>query len=143
MASNLNEPQMKDLGLTGIYGIDFYTPQLPASDYPMNQSFIDAYRKLYPNEYPNMDAFGGWLAVNLFLQGVKATGGDTTPAKLIQAMSTMSLDTPAGKYTMSPYKTIYTGTSDFFMMKTEDVGGGRFAWVPVYTYKQIEHTEAP
>jgi branched-chain amino acid transport system substrate-binding protein len=144
MASNLNEPQMKDLGnLTGIYGIDFYTPMLSDADYPMNKSFIDAYHKLYPDENPNMDAFGGWLAVNLFLQGVKATGGDTTPDKLVEAMSTLSLDTPAGQYTMMPYQTAYVGKSDFFMMKTEDVGDGRIAWVPVYTYKQIEHTAAP
>ena len=140
MASNLNEPQLRDLGdLTGIYGIDFYTPQLPAADYPMNQQFVDDYRKMYPDEYPNMDAYGGWLAVNMFLQAVKATNGDTTPSKLIQAMSTMTLDSPAGKYTMSPYQTMYVGTGDVFMMKTEDVGGGRIAWVPVYTYKQVLH----
>ena len=95
MASNLNEPQLRDLGnLTGIYGIDFYTPELPEAEYPLNKQFVEDYRKLYPDEYPNMDAYGGWLAVNLFLQGVKATGGDTTPAKLIEAMSTMTARLP-------------------------------------------------
>ena len=140
MASNLNEPQMRDLGnLTGIYGIDFYTPQLPDAEYPLNRQFVEDYRTLYPDEYPNMDAYGGWLAVHLFLEAVKATGGDTTPSKLVEAMSTISLDSPAGKYTMSPYETMYVGTGDVFMMKTEDVGGGRIAWVPQYTYKQVLH----
>ena len=72
----------------------------------------------------------------LSLRGVKVTGGDTTPATLIEAKSTMSFDTPSGKVTMSPYKGAYIPTRDFFVSKTETVGD-RITWVPVYTYSQV------
>lgn len=83
-----------------------------------------------------MDSFGGWLAVNLFLEAVKKTNGDTSPKALIDAMSTISLDTPAGNYTMSPYQDAYIGTGDFYITKSVKIGD-RYAWEPVYTYKQV------
>ena len=60
---------------------------------------------MYDGEYPTMQSFGAWLAVKLFAGAVEETGGDTTPAKLIEAMSSVTIDTPAGPYTMSEYRT--------------------------------------
>ena len=140
MASNLSEPQLQDLGDTAVdlIGGEFYTPQI---DNPINKAFVDAYRAQWGGEYPPMQAFGAWLAVNMFAEAVKKTNGDTTPAALIEAMSTMSLDTPAGPYTMSPYQTAFIGTGNYYMMKVQKLDGDRLAWVPVFTYEQVLHDQ--
>ena len=100
-------------------------------------AFVAAYQKLYPGEYPPPQAFGGYQAVELFLQGVKATGGDTTPATLIEAMSTITLDTPAGSVTMKPYQDAFIPVRDWYILETKEVDG-RVAWVPIYTFEQVE-----
>ena len=87
-----------------------------------------------------MQSFGAWLAVNLFAGAVEANGGDTTPAKLIEAMSTVTIDTPAGPYKMSTYQDMYVGTGSYFMMETKMVGD-RIAWVPVFSYDDLLHEQ--
>ena len=135
MANNFVEEQLVELGEAGlgIVGCDIYTPVL---DNALNDEFTAAYQKLYPNELPTTQGYTGWLAVMLYNEALKRTGGDTTPAKVIEAMSTISIDTPAGKVTMSPYKDVYIGTRDFLMVETQKVGEG-ISWVPVHTYEQV------
>lgn len=121
MANNFVEEQLADLGEAGlgIVGCDIYTPLL---ENPLNAEYTAAYQKLYPDEPPSTQSYTGWVAVMLYKEALKLTGGDTTPAKVIEAMSTISIDTPAGKVTMSPYKDAYIGTRDFFIVTTERVG---------------------
>jgi len=135
MANNFVEEQLKDLGEAGlgIVGCDIYTPMI---ENPLNEEFTVGYQKLYPNELPTTQGYTGWIAVTLYNEALKLTGGDTTPAKVIEAMSTISIDTPAGKVTMSPYKDAYIGTRDFLMVKTEKVGEG-ISWIPIHTYEQV------
>jgi ABC-type branched-subunit amino acid transport system substrate-binding protein len=137
MSNNFSDEQLAELGDLGLgmVACDFYASTL---DNPLNKEFIAAYQKLYPNEYPTPQAFGGWQAVMLFAKALEATGGDASPAKTIPAMSTMTLDTPAGKVTMAPYKDAYIGTRDFFILESKDVGDGRITWVPKYTFEQVQ-----
>ncbi len=139
MASNLTEPQLADLGdnALGLIGGEFYTPEI---DSPLNTEFVEAYKAKYDGAYPTMQSFGAWLAVNLFAGAVEQTGGDTTPATLIDAMSSVTIDTPAGPYTMSEYQDMYVGTGSYFMMETKQVGD-RVAWVPVFTYENLLHEQ--
>jgi branched-chain amino acid transport system substrate-binding protein len=136
MSNNFSEQQLADLGQLSLNMIacDFYSPQL---DNEANKAFVAAYQKLYPGEYPPPQAYGGYQAVELFLQGVKSSGGDTSPAALIKAMSTITLTgMPGGDVTMQPYKGAYIPTRDWYIVKTEQVGD-RIAWVPIYTYEQV------
>lgn len=135
MANNFVEEQLIELGEAGlgIVGCDVYTPVL---DNPLNEEFTAAYQELYPNELPTTQGYTGWTAVMLYNEALKVTGGDTTPAKVIEAMSTISLETPAGKVTMSPYKDVYIGTRDFLMVETQQIGDA-ISWVPIYTYEQV------
>jgi branched-chain amino acid transport system substrate-binding protein len=139
MASNLTEPQLADLGDNGVglIGGEFYSPEV---DNPLNKEFVEAYKAKYDGEYPTMQSFGAWLAVNLFAGAVEANGGDTTPAKLIEGMSTVTIDTPAGPYKMSQYQDMYVGTGSYFMMETKQVGD-RIAWVPVFQYDDMLHEQ--
>lgn len=135
MANNIVEPVLADLGDLGLGMIacDIYSPQI---DSELNKAFVEKYREMWKGEYPMAQAYAGWQAVMLFAEGVKKTGGDTTPAKLIEAMSTASIDTPGGKVTMSPYKDAFVPTRDFFMLEAQKVGD-RITWVPVHTYSQV------
>lgn len=133
MADNLQEPVMKDLGdiALGIIATDHYVPLI---DYPLNKKFVEDYTKQWDGEQPNMDSFGGWLAVNLFLRALDKTNGDTSPEALKAAMATMTLDTPAGQYTMSPYGDAFIGTGSFYITECVKIGD-RYSWQPVKVYE--------
>jgi hypothetical protein len=72
----------------------------------------------------------------MFLNAVKATNGDTSPDALKQAMATMTWDTPIGPVTMSPYDSVFIGTADFYIGKTQLVDGN-YRWMPVHTFDQV------
>ncbi len=135
MADDLQEPVMQELGdlSLGIIGSDHY---LSTVDNELNNKFVAEYGQMWPGELPNMDSYGGYTAVMMFLNAVKATGGDTSPDALKKAMSTMTWDTPNGSITMSAYDSVYIGTADFYIGKTELVDGN-YRWMPVQTYDQV------
>jgi branched-chain amino acid transport system substrate-binding protein len=135
MADDLQEPVMQELGdlALNIVGSDHY---LSTIDSPENKAFVERYQKLYPGELPNMDSYGGYTAVMMFLNAVKATNGDTSPDALKQAMATMTWDTPIGPVTMSPYDSVFIGTADFYIGKTQLVDGN-YRWMPVHTFDQV------
>ncbi len=135
MANNFVEEQLAELGEAGlgIVGCDIYTPVL---DNPLNEEFTAAYQQLYPGELPTTQGYTGLVAVELYAEALTQTGADTTPAAVIEAMSTASIDTPAGKITMSSYKDAYVGTRDFFIVETQQVGEN-ISWVPLYTWEQV------
>ena len=135
MSNNFTDEQLKELGGLGegMVACDFYAWTI---DNQLNKDFVAAYQKLYPDEHPNAEVYGGYQAIMLFAKAVEATGGDTTPAKVIAAMSTMTMDTPAGKLTMQPYKDAYIPTRDWFILKVQSVNGVD-TWVPIYTYPQV------
>ncbi len=135
MSNNFSDAQLAELGDVGLGMIacDYYAYTI---DNAANDEFIAAYQKLYPGEYPTPQGYGAWQGVMLYLEGLKATGGDTTPAKVIEAMSTLSLDTPAGKVTIVPYKDAFIAKRDFYMLKVQKVGEV-LTWVPVKTYDQV------
>jgi branched-chain amino acid transport system substrate-binding protein len=136
MADDIQEPTLAELGdiSLDIIATDHYIPLI---DNELNKKFVADYTKQWNGEQPNMDSFAGWLAVNLFLKAVEKTNGDTSPKAIIEAMSNMSLDTPAGKYTMSPYGDAYIGTGDFYICKSVRLDNGRYTWQPLFTYDQI------
>ena len=94
---------------------------------------------MWDGELPNMDSFGGWTAVNLFLAAVKKTNGDTSPEALKAAMADISIDTPIGTVTMSPYESVFVGTGNFYIAKTQMVDGN-YRWMPVHTYPDVTFT---
>lgn len=135
MSNNFSDEQLAELGDPGLgmLACDYYAYTI---DNPQNKEFIAAYQKLYPGENPTPQGYGAWQGVMLYIEGLKATGGDTTPAKVIQAMSNLSLDTPAGKVTVVPDKNAFIAKRDFYMLEVQKVGNA-LTWVPVKTYQQV------
>ena len=135
MSNNFSDAQLAELGEPGLGMIacDYYAYTV---DNPLNDEFIQGYQNLYPGEYPTPQAYGAWQGVMMYLEALNATGGDTTPAKVIEAMSNMSMDTPAGMMTIVPYETAFIGQRDFYMLEVQDMDGA-LTWVPVKTYEQV------
>lgn len=136
MSNNFSDAQLAELGDVGLGMIacDYYAYTL---DNSANDALIAGYQELYPDEYPTPQGYGAWQGVMMYLEGLKLTGGDTTPAKVIQAMSTMSFDSPAGKVTIVPYQDAFIAKRDFFILEVQKVGEA-LTWVPVKTYEQVE-----
>lgn len=139
MAGNFSDEQLAELGDLNldIYGCVDYAYTI---DNPLNKEFVAAYQELYPGEYPHPNAYEAWQGVMLYAEGLKATNGDKTPAKVIEAMSTMTIDTPTGQLTMVPYKTAFIGQRNFYMVQVQKVGEVT-TWVPIHTYENVLLTE--
>jgi len=135
-SGNMSETVMRELGeaVVGVVGIDTASPEY---DSPANKQFVDAYVKQWDGEYPTADAYGGYIAVKVFLAGLEGTGGDATPEKLIPAMAAIDLDSPSGPLTFSPYEEAYIGTTNLFIVESKAVGD-RIAWVPIQTIEQVK-----
>lgn len=135
MSNNFSDEQLAELGDmgAGMIACDYYAYTL---DNPLNKEFIAAFEKLYPGQKPTPQAYGSWQGVMMYLEALKATGGDTTPAKVIEAMSNLTMDSPAGKFTIVPFKTAFIAKRDFLMLEVQKVGDV-WTWVPVKTYEQV------
>jgi len=135
MSNNFSDAQLAELGDVGLGMIacDYYAYTI---DNQANKDFIAGYQKLYPGEYPTPQGYGAWQGVMMYIEALKATGGDTTPAKVIEAMSTMSFDSPAGKVTIVPYKNAFIAKRDFFIFEVQKVNDA-LTWVPVKVYDQV------
>jgi ABC-type branched-subunit amino acid transport system substrate-binding protein len=152
-SSNYSEAQLAYLDQLGVgrdmLGCDIYTSELATTK---NHEFIAAYQALYPGEYPTPEAFGGWQAVMLYGEAVRTLAAQNkagiknrdgtlvdprNPADVVAMMSTLTMDTPAGSITMSKYGKTYLATRDFYILRSRDVGGGRIAWAPIFTYSQV------
>jgi branched-chain amino acid transport system substrate-binding protein len=135
MSNNFSDAQLAELGDIGLGMIacDYYAYTI---DNQANKDFIAGYQKLYPGEFPTPQGYGAWQGVMMYIEALKATGGDTTPAKVIEAMSNMTLDTPAGKMTIVPYQTAFIAKRDFYIFEVQKVNDV-LTWVPVQTYPQV------
>ena len=77
MSNNFSDAQLAELGDIGLGMIacDYYAWTL---DNQPNKDFIAAYEKLYPGEKPTPQGYGAWQGVMMYIEALKATGGDTT-----------------------------------------------------------------
>jgi len=135
MSNNFSDAQLAELGDTalGMIACDYYAWTL---DNAANKEFVEAYGQLYNGEKPTPQAYGSWQGVMLYLEGLKATGGDTDPAKVIPAMADLTMDGPAGSFTIVPFQSAYIAKRDFFILEVQKVDDV-LTWVPVETYNQV------
>lgn len=135
MSNNFSDAQLEELGDVGqgMIACDYYAYTI---DNPQNQDFIAAYEKLYAGEKPTPQAYGAWQGVMMYIEALKATGGDTTPATVIDAMSKLSMETPAGHVEIVPYQNAFVAKRDFFILEVQKVDDV-LTWVPVKTYQNV------
>ena len=136
MSNNYTDPLLAQLGdmSLGMIACDYYAYTLTT---PGNSDFVAAFEKLFPDQGgPNSEVYGAYQAVMLYLEALKADGGDTTPAKVIPALAALKLDTPAGHVEFQSFKNAYIPKRDWYMLEAQKVNGV-ITWVPVKTYSQV------
>jgi branched-chain amino acid transport system substrate-binding protein len=141
MSNNFTDEQLAEIGdqALGMLACDYYAYTV---DNPQNKEFVAAYQKLF-NSNPPPQAYGAWQGVMLYLDGLQADGGDTTPANVIPAIANLSIDTPAGHVQIVPYtnssypnEKAYIAKRDFFILSVQKVGD-TLTWVPVKIYNNV------
>lgn len=135
MSNNFSDAQIAELGdvALGMIACDYYAWTLENA---ANTAFIEAYGKLYKGEKPTPQAYGAWQGVMMYLEALKATGGDKDPKKIIPELAKLTMDGPAGKFTVVPFQSAYIAQRDFFILEVQKVGDV-LTWVPVKTYEQV------
>ena len=118
----------------GVPGPMMYSPD--SSD-PVNQAFVKAHTTKFG--YPPTDATitVSYQGALVFIELVKATGGDTTPAKLIQTISKIKVNGPEGTLFFAEGSLVATRTV-YVTAQTQTPNG--FGYKTLYTYKDVPPT---
>ena len=108
-------------------------PYTPLLETDASKRFAEAWKKKY-QRLPEDVQSSSYVGAQVALQALKATGGDTTPEKLRQAILTLEFETVEGPIRFDP--------KTRFVIKNIYIGevakiGGEYVLVPVYTYKDV------
>jgi len=126
----------------GDVALDIVTPlsYSPFVDTPMNKEFVSFYQERY-GQLPQYDDVSGYVAAMLFLEAVKATGGDTSPDVLLPALHNLNIETPAGWVSFTPEGLGIADTHIAKVVRTEDLGitdARHYQYEVLETYSQVE-----
>lgn len=128
-------PLLMQMGddVVGMYGSSWYTPLI---DSPENEAFVQGYMDGayieafgFPNSPPGPATHVAFMATQMILEALNATGGNTDAAALNEALASLTeLANPAGSVSMGPGR---VATHDQFIQQVISLGEGLFAWAPV------------
>ncbi len=92
------------------------------------QKFIEAFKKYYPNETPNAYAVAGWVAAQVFTEGLKNTKGDLTWENFQKGMESIKdfSDGMAKGITYTPDRR--NGVEKMYFMKAKYVDDKNFKY---------------
>lgn len=132
-ASNLEEPTLKDLGdrTAGILGAAHWSQN---DETRINKNFMAAYEKKYGSgSRPRLHVMYSYPVMQLVLEAIKQTGGDTSRDKLIQALQKVKVETPMGYVSFGSDR---VGITDMYLLNV--VKKGNFlTWDVARKYSQV------
>ena len=102
-------------------------------DTPMNQAYVADYAKKMNGNLPTTQGGAMDQSLLIYLEAVKATGGDTSPDKINAAIRKISMDTPAGHIAFTPQG---MGIGDLYIAQSVQLAD-RIDWKPIFDYKQM------
>jgi ABC-type branched-subunit amino acid transport system substrate-binding protein len=137
-ASVLFSKTMSQIGdkTLGIVAEVNYTTLL---DTPMNKDWVAGFTKAM-GYVPTIQGASSDQNLLLYLEALKLTGGDATPAKVNDALLRVKVDSPAGTVSFNNQR---LGIGDLYMAKSVKVpdtavGGSRIDWQVLDAYKQVQ-----
>jgi branched-chain amino acid transport system substrate-binding protein len=113
----------------GIIGSTNYTSLI---DTPINKTYVENFVKKYGYP-PQAEGVGADVNLILYSEAVKSTGGDSSPAKIIEALKKVKVETPDGTFSFTPEN---LGIGDFYITKVVKLPE-RYDWSVLYKYSQI------
>ena len=107
-------------------------------DTQMNKDWVAGFTKAM-GYTPTIQGASSDQNLLLYLEALKLTGGDTTPAKVNDALLKVKVDTPAGTVSFNNQR---LGIGDLYIAKSvkvpdSAVGGARIDWQVLDVYKQV------
>lgn len=132
-ASNLEEPTLKDLGdrTTGIIGVAHWSQN---DNTKINKDFMAAYEKKYGSgSRPRLHVMYSYPVMQVVLEAIKQTGGDTRRDRLTQALQKVKVQTPMGYVSFGSER---IGITDMYLVNV--VKKGDFlTWDVAKKYSQV------
>ncbi len=124
-------PFMDQLGdkVIGMYGDALWTWMI---DSDINKKYLDAFQKKV-GKRAETEATSAYIAISIFLEAVKISGGDTSPKAIIDALHKIKLDTPAGVFSYTPAG---LGIGNLYIQQIVKENG-QYGWKNIETYSQI------
>ena len=113
----------------GIVGEVNYTTLL---DTPLNKAWVDGFSKAMGYK-PTIQGASSDQNLLLYLEALKITGGDTTPAKVNDALRRVKVETPAGTVSFNSQN---LGIGDLHIAKSVKLPD-RIDWQVLDSYKQV------
>lgn len=98
-----------------------------------NKKFVDGYRKNYGEHEAWRYSYGAYSSLLTLLDALKKTGGDTTPAKVIEAWKKVKTDTPSGTISFDEEG---CAIGDIYLFEYSK-DGGKYDWKMIKQYKGI------
>lgn len=108
-------------------------------DSPENKAYVAEVRKANNNMRPNFMSVGGYDAMHLAYEALKATGGDTDGTKLVDAMKGMSWTSPRGPISIDPATRDIV--QDIYIREVKEVDGELYN-VEFATYEKVRDPNA-
>ena len=105
-----------------------------ALDNPLNKKFVADFVKKYQVE-PHYLAAAAYEATSIILAALEATGGETDPAVLNDAIGKVKIDLPSG---MTSFTKDRVGIGDLNIIKAVNKNG-KIVWSPLKTYRQVTY----
>lgn len=125
----LNEDVIPTIGdaALGVIGPSSYASTI---DNPLNKKVVADWKKKYNERPGDCGVMGGYVNIQVVMEALKATRGDTDADKMKEAILKLSLDTPAGKITFTPDR---LSVMNIYINKVVKEGGEYF-WQVIHTY---------
>jgi branched-chain amino acid transport system substrate-binding protein len=122
---------LKEIGekSIGIIGTGSYTSLIET---PMNKTYVQNFMKKY-NSVPTAEGISADVALTLYVEAVKATGGDTSSAKITEALKKVKVETPAGVFS---FRSDGLCIGDLYIMKVTKLPD-RLDWAVSDKYSQM------
>lgn len=114
----------------GIILSDFYSPHIETD---LNRKFVKGFQQHY-GKTPSAFHYVGYFSTIIALAALKATGGDTTPEKLYEAMKNVSMETPTGPFKFDRRRCGLANTYIFQVVKE----GSKFRYKQLHLYPASE-----
>ena len=106
----------------------------PFFDNDVNKKFVEAYQKKY-NRSPDNAESSAYCAALVIKAALEATGGDTTPQKLMAAMLATAITTTEGPVRFDKEKK--SAIKNVAISKLEKVGKEFMFSAPIFVYKDV------
>ena len=109
------------------------TAYSPLLETPFNKQWVADFKAKF-GFTPEDTSAGAYQGAMCIIEALEATGGDTSPEKLRQALLSVNFDSPFGRVTFDPN----TGVRHIDMHISKIVKqGNEYLWQPIYTFKDV------